>query len=53
VERAPGQWMAEKWEGVNGAWYVLAGRTADPLTHFVLRGRRDWERLCELLSEDA
>ncbi len=52
VERTPG-WMAEVWEGVNGKWYVLAGREGDPLTHFILRSPRDWERARELLSDDA
>ena len=55
VERTPGQgWLAEVFEGATGGrWYILAGRTSDPLTYFVLRNRRDWERLCELLSDDA
>ncbi len=52
IERAPG-WMAEVWEGVNGKWYILAGREGDPLMHFVLRNQRDWERLCELLDDDS
>jgi hypothetical protein len=52
IERTPG-WLAELVEGVNHLWYVIAGRDADSLTHFVLRNRRDWERLRELLSADV
>jgi hypothetical protein len=52
IERTPG-WLAERVESVNHLWYVLAGRDADPLTHFVLRSRRDWERVCELLNADV
>jgi len=52
VERAPG-WMAERWQGVNGHWYLVVAREDDPLTHFVLRSRRDWERLRELLDDDS
>jgi hypothetical protein len=53
VERRPGGWLAEVFEGVNGHWYLVVGRVADPLTHFVLRSRRDWERLQELLADAA
>jgi len=49
VERTPG-WMCECWEGVNGKWYLLAGREGDPLTHYILRHARDWERALELLE---
>jgi hypothetical protein len=53
IERTPG-WLAEVFEGATGGrWYIVAGRTADPLTHFILRSVRDWERLCELLRDDA
>jgi hypothetical protein len=49
IERTPG-WLAELFESVNHLWYVIAVRDVDPLTHFVLRNRRNWERVRELLS---
>jgi hypothetical protein len=53
VERTPGGWMTESFQGANGCWYLVAGRTSDPLTHFMLRSLRDWEQLCELLTDDG
>jgi hypothetical protein len=52
VECQPAEdWLAEAFEGVNGRWYLVAARTADPATHFVLRHRRDWERVLDLLAD--
>ena len=51
IERTPG-WMAGVFEGATGArWYLVAGHESDPLTQFVLRGSRDWERLQDLLDD--
>ena len=52
IERTPG-WLVERVESVNHLWFLIAVRDADPLTHFVLRNRRDWERVRELLSADV
>ena len=53
IERTPG-WLAEVFEGATSErWYLVVGHVADPGTNFVLRSPRDWERLCELLSDDA
>jgi hypothetical protein len=52
IEHTPGGWLAEMFEGERGGrWYLVAARTTDPFTHFVLRNRRDWERVLELLAD--
>jgi len=51
IERTPG-WMAEVFEGATGGrWYLVARHESDPLTQFVMRDPRDWERLQDLLDD--
>jgi len=51
IERMPG-WMAEVFEGATGGrWYLVARHESDPLTQFVMRDPRDWERLQDLLDD--
>jgi hypothetical protein len=51
VARTPG-WMAEVFEGATGGrWYLVTGHESDPLTQFVMRDPRDWERLQDVLDD--